>query len=85
MIQVIGIHSKNRRVKMNGDKPQNLLPQNRAEKNCSGLRSYEPPSSVKVYKVNPDGTRGEFLGIEEATYYGDPKLFPRKADKIRGA
>jgi hypothetical protein len=68
---------------MNGDKPRSLLPHSRAERLCAGLKAYEPPSIVKVYKANTDGTVGEFLRIEAASYYEDMEFFPRTAGKIR--
>ena len=31
----------------------------------AGLRIAAPPSEVRVYRANPDGTKGELLRIEE--------------------
>ena len=33
------------------------------------LRDFAPASEVKVYKLNPDGTRGEFLRTEKPKWY----------------
>jgi len=40
-------------------------PKKSLEKLVSGLRNYAPPSECRVYRMNPDGTRGEFLRIEK--------------------
>ena len=49
--------------------PQGFLPKNKAERDVNGLRDYSEHSIVKVYRANPDGTKGNFLRIEEPTYF----------------
>ncbi len=57
---------------MNGDRPPSLLSHRGLKGNCFGLRSYEPPTSVKVYKANLDGTIGELIRTEESTFFKQP-------------
>ena len=49
--------------------PKSFLPKSKAERDVNGLRDYGNHSTVKVYQVNPDGTKGKYLREEEATYF----------------
>ena len=44
--------------------------QKRWEGKVGGLRDFDTPSMVIVYRANPDGTRGKLLRIENP---GNPK------------
>ena len=51
-----------------------------------GLRDSSPASTIKVYRANPDGTRGEFLReetAEELTSHFTSGKVGRKKD-VRG-
>ena len=47
-----------------GNMPRNPLSRGGFESLVAGLRTEAPPSEVRVYKANPDGTVGELLRIE---------------------
>jgi len=48
--------------------PRLFLPCSKAKRDVEGLRDYGCHSIVRVYRANPDGTKGEFLREEDATY-----------------
>jgi hypothetical protein len=62
---------------MNGnDRTPTLLQFSPLYFKCPGLRNWVQPSDVKVFKMNADGSKGEYLRTEEAqSYYkGEPML-----------
>ena len=53
------------------------LPTNANRKRVPGLRDEAPNSEVKVYKMNPDGSKGQYLRTEPAfyTHKGSKELY----------
>lgn len=47
--------------------PQSIFPKSRFERLVAGLRdsNFEKPIECRVFKANPDGTKGELLRIEK--------------------
>lgn len=50
------------------------------KKGCNGLRVIEVASLVEVYRLNPDGSKGDLLRIDEPTYFS-ASLPKRRRDK----
>ena len=53
-----------------------FLPKNKMQLRVPGLRDYAPPSDVRVFKMNTDGSKGEYLRTEESkesneTYFNE--------------
>ena len=46
-----------------------IIPKSKFGQMVNGLRDSEPPSEIKVYRANPDGSRGEFLRAESPPVY----------------
>jgi len=65
----------------NGDGMPYFLPHNRAKRLVSGLKEYEEPSMVYVYKANPDGSNGELLRIEQPPKIEMPRFNNRRIQK----
>ncbi|MFA5036995.1 MAG: hypothetical protein WC479_07450 [Candidatus Izemoplasmatales bacterium] len=49
----------------NKQPPTNWLPKLGYDKKVSGLRCFVQPNPVKVFRMNPDGSMGEFLRTEQ--------------------
>ena len=63
----------------NRDVPGSFLPVSKARRDVEGLRDGDGYSNVKVFKLNPDGTKGEFLREEEPTCFSyEFNITPRK-------
>ena len=63
----------------NRDVPGSFLPVSKARRDVEGLRDGDGYSNAKVYRLNPDGTKGEFLREEEPIFFiGSFGRTPRK-------
>ena len=51
------------------NKPHGLIPRNYLETRIEGIREEVSPSDVRVYKANPDGSRGELVRIDQLENY----------------
>lgn len=54
---------------MNNQMVRSFLPRSKAERMVFGLRDFVSPSEVRVFRANPDGSKGGFLRVEPAKTY----------------
>ncbi len=66
-------------------KPQGLTRQSYFKRQVEGLREVGDVSEVRVFRANPDGSIGEFIGVEPATQFAPnfTRTTPRRG-KQRG-
>jgi hypothetical protein len=58
--------------------PEGAIPKSLYEFKVGGLRDSAPPPPVRVFKMNPDGTPGELIRVEDGMtfeHYKDTKSF----------
>lgn len=56
----------------NGDSPPGFsVENNRCRRLVAGLRIYEKPTECRVFQLNPDGTVGKLLRVEQPIVYSD--------------
>jgi hypothetical protein len=51
------------------NKPQGLIKHNHLETVVEGIREEVRPSDVRIYKANPDGSRGELKEVIPLEHY----------------